>query len=729
MANPGRLIPTILPKDAPETAASSSPFSSNNKSDKLGEFPVRFVKGVGPRIAELLAAKEIRTCEDLLSYFPFKYLDQRSLDRIGALKPGKSRVTAGKILSCGIAFAGGRRRRIFEILLGDDTGVVSLKWFRFNPRQMMGSFRKGMGLLVTGEVTEFRRERQFIHPTVQIIDSDVVDEIAAPGIVPTYSQISGLGQKLLRRIVQNTFNLFSENIIDPLPEEVRLRHSFPTKEEAFREIHFPPDSASLDDLLASRTPAFRREIFEEFFLMELGLALKRRSVKRESGVSLKIGDERIGEWRRGLPFRLTGAQERVLNEIIADLREPHPMNRLLQGDVGSGKTVISLLAALAAIENGLQAALMAPTEILAEQHYLTARHLLAPFKIPIALLTSRLDPSERRRAHGRIRRGMFPLVIGTHALISDGVEFPSMALAIIDEQHRFGVLQRAALKEKGESPHLLVMTATPIPRTLAMTIYGDLDLSIIDELPPGRQKIITEIVSEKNRRQLYAVMREVLGRGEQGYIVYPLIEESEKLALKDATQMAEELKRVFPELPIALLHGKTDPEEKDRIMRSFKAGEIKLLVSTTVIEVGIDVPQATMMVIEHAERFGLSQLHQLRGRIGRGDRSSTCLLVTPTSRHDPAYRRLEVMVETQDGFRIAEEDLKIRGPGDFLGTRQSGLPELRVANLLRDYKILQVARQEAFRWIERDPHLTLYPPLRETLVRRWGQKLALAEVG
>ena len=684
------------------------------------------MKGVGPRIAEFFAAKEIQTCEDLLSYFPFKYLDQRSLEKVGSLQPGKSRVTAGRILSCGIAFTGGRRK-IFEILLGDDSGVISLKWFRFNPRQMMGGFKKGMGLLVTGEVTEFRRECQFIHPTVQILDGDVIDEIRAPGIVPTYSQIPGLGQKLLRRIVQNTFDLFSGNIIDPLPEEIR--HSLPSKEQALREIHFPPDSNGIDDLLASRTPAFRREIFEEFFLMELGLALKRRSVKKEDGVSFDIGDEKIQEWRRKLPFQLTGAQERVLDEILTDLREPHPMNRLLQGDVGSGKTVISLLAALTAIENGHQAALMAPTEILAEQHYLTARTLLAPFKIPIALLTSRLDPRERRSAHARIRKGMFPLVIGTHALISEGVAFKSLALTIIDEQHRFGVLQRAALREKGRSPHVLVMTATPIPRTLAMTIYGDLDLSIIDELPPGRQKIGTEIVPEKNRRQLYGVMREVLGRGGQGYIVYPLVEESEKLSLKDATGMAEELKRIFPEQPIALLHGRTPPEEKEAVMRSFKAGEIKLLVSTTVIEVGIDVPQATMMVIEHAERFGLSQLHQLRGRIGRGDKSSICLLVTPVSRHDPAYRRLEVMVETQDGFRIAEEDLKIRGPGDFLGTRQSGLPELRVANLLRDYKILQEAREEAFRWIEKDPHLAFHPPLRETLFRKWGGRLALAEIG
>lgn len=684
------------------------------------EYPVRFVKGVGPRIADILSEKGIATSEDLLSFFPYKYLDRRSLDRIGSVTIGRDRVTAGKILTAGVAFAGARKRRIFEILLGDDSGAVSLKWFRFHPRQMMGAFRKGMGLLVSGEVTEFRGRRQFIHPTVQVIDPDVIDQIAAPGIVPVYSQIPGLGQRPLRRIVQNALDLFVGRIPDPIPPEIRERLALSEKERSLREIHFPEEGLS---------PSLHREIFEEFFLMEVGLALKRRAVKREEGIPLAIDEAWLGKCRRHLPFELTGAQERVLAEILADLSGPHPMNRLLQGDVGSGKTVVALLAALVAIRNGFQVALMAPTEILAEQHFLTARTLLAPFQIPIALLTSRLDPGERRRCHARIARGLFPLVVGTHALITEGVRFRSLGLAIIDEQHRFGVLQRAALKEKGTNPHLLVMTATPIPRTLAMTIYGDLDLSVVDELPPGRRPIRTVVVEEKNRGLLYGLMGEVFHGGGQGYIVYPLIEESEKLALKDATRMSEELRQVFPELPIALLHGKTPPDRKDAVMRSFKAGEIRLLVSTTVIEVGIDVPAATLMVVEHAERFGLSQLHQLRGRVGRGEKPSLCLLVTSFARNVPGYRRLEVLGETEDGFRIAEEDLKIRGPGDFLGTRQSGLPELKVANLLRDYKVLQVAREEAFRWIEGDSHLTLHPPLKEALLRHWGERLALADVG
>ncbi|HEX5035858.1 MAG TPA: ATP-dependent DNA helicase RecG [bacterium] len=685
------------------------------------------MKGVGPKIAELFQTKEISTAGDLLRYFPYKYLDRRSLSKISELQPGKDKVIAGKILACGMAFAG--RRKIFEIVLGDGTGTVSLKWFRFNPRHMMGSFKKDMGLIASGEATRFRNQTQFIHPILEIIDADVVDEIAAPGIIPVYSQIQGLGQKLVRKVVANSLRMFQGNIEDPLPPEIRERLRLPHKEASLQDIHFPEPATSLETLVNHRTPAFKREIFEEFFFMELGLALKRKTLTREKGQSIDVPEEKFAEWETRLPFRLTGAQRRVLKEIADNLREPHPMNRLVQGDVGSGKTVVAMLAAMAAIEKGYQAALMAPTEILAAQHYKAAQKLFAPFKIPVALLTGSLDASEKKRAHGRIAKGMFPFVVGTHALVAEKLAFKSLGLVIIDEQHRFGVLQRATLKEKGDNPHVLVMTATPIPRTLAMTIYGDLDLSVIDEMPPGRQAIRTRLVGEKARRQLYAAVGEILSRGDQGYIVYPLIEESEKLPLRDATRMYEEIRRIFPRYQVALLHGKTPQDEKDAVMRSFKAGDIHLLISTTVIEVGIDVPNATLMVIEHAERFGLSQLHQLRGRVGRGDKPSHCLLVTGLASSNPGFRRLEVMCETADGFKIAEEDLKIRGPGDFLGTRQSGLPELRVANLIRDYKILEVARQEAFAWLERDPTLSMHAFAKETLRRRWGEKLALADIG
>jgi len=676
----------------------------------------------------LFQTKEISTAGDLLRYFPYKYLDRRSLSRIVDLKPGKDRVTAGRIMACGLAFTGGKRK-IFEIVVGDDTGTISLKWFRFNPRYMLGAFKKGMGLVVSGEATNFRGHIQFIHPILEVVDSDVVDEIAAPGIVPAYSQIQGLGQKLIRKVIAHSLKLFEGRIEDPLPTEIRERLHLPDKETALRDVHFPQEATSLENLINQRTPAFKREIFEEFFFMELGLALKRKTMTREQGISIEVDRNRLEEWESKLPFRLTGAQRRVLDEICGGLRGPHPMNRLIQGDVGSGKTVVAFLAAMAAIEQGFQAALMAPTEILAEQHYKAAQKLFAPFHIPVALLTGSLDAAEKKRAHGRIAKGLFPLVVGTHALVSEKLAFKSLGLVIIDEQHRFGVLQRAALKEKGANPHVLVMTATPIPRTLAMTVYGDLELSVIDELPPGRQPIKTQVVGEKSRRQLYATIGEILRRGEQGYVVYPLIEESEKLPLRDASRMYEELQRVFPNYQVALLHGKTPQDEKESVMRAFKSGAIQLLISTTVIEVGIDVPQATLMVIEHAERFGLSQLHQLRGRVGRGDKTSYCLLVSGMAPSNPGYRRLQVMCETNDGFRISEEDLKIRGPGDFLGTRQSGLPDLRVANLIRDYKILEVARREAFAWLERDPQLTEHPLAKETLKRRWGQKLALADIG
>ncbi|QQR80693.1 MAG: ATP-dependent DNA helicase RecG [Deltaproteobacteria bacterium] len=705
---------------------------------RTSSYPIQYVKGVGPRMAGLLAQKQIESVEDLLLYYPYRYLDQRNLLKIKELVPGQQQVTVGKIAACGVAYAG--KRRIFEILLVDSTGAMSLKWFGFYQKQMMAMYKKGMVVIVSGTVTEFRKKIQMIHPIVQVIEDvsaddevkpeeDIEPTLKAPGIVPVYSQVAGIGTRSLRRIIARLLEPFVSLVPDPIPEDIRVKLNLIPKNEALLEVHHPSPETSAEDLEKFRTPAFRREIFEEFFLMEMGLALKRRSVKREAGTSIQVASENVDAWKQGLPFQLTGAQCRVLEEIFADIAQPHPMNRLIQGDVGSGKTVVAFLTALAAIENGFQVALMAPTEILAEQHYLNARKILGSFKLPMALLTSRLTPDEKRRAQARIKKGLFPLVIGTHALIAEKVSFPNLGMVIIDEQHRFGVLQRAALKEKGNHPHVLVMTATPIPRTLSMTIYGDLDLSVIDELPPGRQKIQTKIIGEKQRRGLYQFLKTRIEAGEQAYVVYPLVEESEKLDLKDATQMSEEIQRFLPEFRIGLLHGRTPPEEKETIMRSFKAGDIHLLVSTTVIEVGIDVPNATVMVIEHAERFGLSQLHQLRGRVGRGHQASYCLLMTPVGKTAPAYQRLQVMVETEDGFKIAEEDLRLRGPGDFLGTRQSGLPDLRIANLIRDYSILKEARKEAFAWIEKDPHLMMHPPLLDVLKRRWKEKLALADVG
>ncbi|MBI4196670.1 MAG: ATP-dependent DNA helicase RecG [Deltaproteobacteria bacterium] len=734
----------IRKREGPGTVASSSrslnvnpspgrapvPLPPNRPSHNIAEIPIRFIPGVGPRIAELFLQKGIQTAEDLLYFFPYKYLDRSRLESIRNLKVGQASVV-GRVLSSGLLFFGRGKRRLFEVLLGDETGAVSLKWFHFYPQQMKGRFQKGQALLVSGEVTLYRGEPQFVHPQVELLEADLLDEVAAPGIIPTYSQISGLGQKTVRKVIRNCFERASFS--DPLPEELRTRRRLVPKKEALYGIHFPAPDSSVEELNNGRSAGHYREIFEEFFLMELGLALKRRQARGEPGIPFTIEETRRVDWQGQLPFDLTKAQRQALNEIYSDMGRGAPMNRLLQGDVGSGKTIVSLLAAVAAIENGYQVALMAPTEILAEQHCRTAQKILAPFKIPVGLLLGSQTALEKERNRSRIRRGLFSLVIGTHALISDGVQFAKLGLVIIDEQHRFGVLQRMALRQKGEEgslvPDVLVMTATPIPRTLAMTVYGDLDLSIIDEMPPGRQPTRTQVIESRNRGMLYGIIREVLERKEQGYVVYPLIEESEKLALKDATQMCEELKKILPEHRIALLHGRIVADEKETIFRKFRAGEVDLLVSTTVIEVGVDVPNATLMVIEHADRFGLSQLHQLRGRIGRGAKAGSCLLVSDYRKTENAYRRLEVMCATNDGFRIAEEDLKIRGAGDFLGTRQSGLPDLRVANLLRDYPILKVAREEAFQLIDNDPGLLSHSVLKQELLRRWKERLALSDVG
>jgi len=695
-----------------------------------------------------LAQKGIKTVEDLLSFFPYKYLDRRQLDPIGDLRTGQrtgtgQRTVIGRIVSSGIVLFR-NRRRLFEILLADQTGAVSLKWFHFYPREMQARFQKKAVLMVSGEISFYRGEPQFVHPEVQVVDEELMEEVRAPGIIPVYSQIPGLGQRTIRKIVRNGLDrngldrtgLDLFHFEEILPSEILQRHHLPSKAEALREIHFPPPERELASLNNFRSPGHLREIFEELFFVELGIAFKRQTTWREEGISFSWTPEEMKGSIATLPFRLTTAQRRALHEILVDMKTPHPMGRLIQGDVGSGKTVVALLAAIVAIRNGYQAALMAPTEILAEQHYRTATQLLKPFNLTIGLLTGSLPAPLKTKRQSGIRRGIYSLVIGTHALISEGVEFQKLGLAIIDEQHRFGVLQRAALKTKG-NPDLLVMTATPIPRTLAMTLYGDLDLSVIDEMPPGRRPIRTEVVESKNRSYLHARISEVIGRGEQVYMIYPLVEESEKLALrqgsgqalKDATRMHAELTKVFPRWRISLLHGKVPSEEKEEVMGRFKRGEVEILVATTVIEVGIDIPNATLIVIEHADRFGLSQLHQLRGRVGRGDKPSRCLLVSDYRKTEEAYRRLEVMTETQDGFRIAEEDLKIRGAGELMGTRQAGLPEFRVANLLRDQEILRLARGEAFRLVESDPLLSFHPALRNELQRKWGERMTLAEVG
>ena len=550
-------------------------------------------------------------------------------------------------------------------------------------------------------------------------------------ILPVYPLTEGLHQKSLRKIMKEIVECYATQVIEAIPAEVVKRQELLPLDQALCQVHFPESDADLRMLEQAASPGHRTLVFDDFFYLELGMALKRRGIALEEGIAFKVTHRYTREIVRLLPFQLTAAQRRVLSEIKEDLIAPHPMHRLVQGDVGSGKTIVALMAALVAVENDYQVAIMAPTELLAEQHYLTIHGWCEQVGVKAVLVTSAsLRGKKGAEPLAEISEGRAQIVIGTHAVIQERVEFHRLGLGIIDEQHRFGVLQRGLLKKKGRNPDILVMTATPIPRTLAMTVFGDLSLSVIDELPPGRTPIETIIRSETQREQVYRLIRDEIAAGRQAYVVYPLVEESEKSELKAATQMEEQLRReVFPDLRIGLLHGRLKPEEKEAVMRSFKEREMDILVATTVIEVGIDVPNATIMLVEHAERFGLSQLHQLRGRVGRGSARSRCILLAGPKRTEEARRRLQVMVETGDGFLIAEADLKIRGPGDFLGVRQAGLPDFRVGNILRDGRILEEARKEAFSLVEAHSDLNaIHPRLMAELARRWEGRLELAGI-
>jgi ATP-dependent DNA helicase RecG len=536
----------------------------------------------------------------------------------------------------------------------------------------------------------------------------------------------------LRRLMKTILDGYADELSSPIPSEMVERQDLIDFSEAFRRVHFPPEGESIDVLNLQRSDGHRRIIFDEFFFLELGMALKKRGVALETGISFKTEGHLSQKLLSQLSFQLTRAQENVLAEIRKDLAKPHPMNRLIQGDVGSGKTVVALLTCLDVIECGYQAAIMAPTEVLTEQHFLNLHRWVEPLGVKVALLTSSIKSSERENLYQRIRNGDIQLVIGTHAVIQEAVEFKCLGLAIIDEQHKFGVVQRGLLKKKGENPDILVMTATPIPRTLAMTIYGDLDVSLIDEMPPGRMPVETKVYPEPARAKVYRIVEEEVKKGRQAFVVYPLVEESEKLDLKDATRMAEHLqKEVFPAFRIGLLHGRMKSDEKEAIMIEVKEGRIQILVATTVIEVGIDIPNASVMVVEHAERFGLSQLHQLRGRIGRGRYPSKCILLAQYRSSEEAKVRLRAMEKTTDGFKIAEEDLTLRGPGEFFGIRQSGLPDFRVAHILRDTPILIEARKEAFRLVQEDPELVLpsHAGLKDILIKRWEGRMELATIG
>lgn len=692
--------------------------------------PIQYIKGVGPKLAELLKRKGITSVEDALYNIPRDYEDRRTIKPISQAKVGEKETLRGRILALGTV--GYHRRKVFEMVVGDESGSIIAKWFNVGGSYLKRKFEQGQRVIICGKVESFRNQKEMYHPDIEVIEDDENEQRDFARIVPKYSETEGLHQKTIRRIMKQVVEGYAHALPDAIPRQICRQRNLVDLAVAIERVHFPAQDDDFAALVAGKSAYHRRIVFDEFFFLELALALRRRGTLVEPGIAFQTEVQMLKKLEKVIPFRFTAAQKRVIEEIKKDMAKPHPMHRLIQGDVGSGKTVVAFCAAVVAKANGYQSAIMAPTELLAEQHYLTLHHLAEKLGVSLAFLSSSTKKSVRAALYEKIKKGAVDLVIGTHAVIQEGVEFARLGLGIIDEQHRFGVMQRATLKKKGANPDVLVMTATPIPRTLAMTVYGDLDISVIDELPPGRTPVKTKVFHEKDRPRVYEIITREIEKGYQAYVVYPLIEESEKLDLMDATRMFSHLKsEVFPHYKVALLHGRMKTEEKEEVMRRFKAKEIQILVATTVIEVGIDVPEATLMVVEHAERFGLSQLHQLRGRVGRGAASSVCVLLAQYRKSDDARQRLRVMEETNDGFRIAEEDLAIRGPGEFCGVRQSGIADFRVANIIRDASILNEAREDAFELVRTDPGLEHpdYFLLREVLKHRWKSRLELASVG
>jgi len=713
--------------------------------------PVSSLPGVGPKRAETLARRGLKSVAHLLFHLPTRFDDRRELCRIQDLEVGRRATFVARVQATeagGSRGRGGRFRRTFRALVGDETGSIMLRWFH-GVDQMRESLHKGDTLLVAGEVKRFRFDKELVHPEIErLAAAEDGADAADPGsrsepaldleslaaVVPDYPSPEGIPPRTLRGFVARAVASYADLVESHLPASLAEARALPSVPEALRAIHAPGRDADPAALRRRESPAFERLVLEELYGLEVGLALRREAHAREPGFAIPAGGPRTHAAAEGLPFRLTQAQRRSWGEIRRDLAQPHPMNRLLQGDVGSGKTVLAFLAAVATAEAGRQTALMAPTELLAEQHERTLTSLSerSAAKLRLGLLVASRPRAEREALRARLARGELDLVVGTHALVQEDLRIPRLSLAVVDEQHRFGVLQRKALAAKAEGglvPHMLVMTATPIPRTLALTVWGDLDVSVIDELPPGRAPVATHVLRAGEGRRVVERIRAAAGRGEQTYVVYPLVEETEKTDLRAATESTEKIRRAFPDLSVDLIHGRLDAAERTAAMARFEGGETDILVSTLVIEVGVDVPRATLMVVEHAERFGLAQLHQLRGRVGRGERPGTCLLVARgTSEESEA--RLAALLATTDGFAIADADLRIRGPGEFLGTRQHGkLPDLWVADLLRDARLISAAREAALETVREDPELAAHPGLRRAVEQRWGERLSLVRVG
>jgi ATP-dependent DNA helicase RecG len=727
---------------------------------------IQYVKGIGPKLAELLAGKGIQTLDDLLHYLPFRYEDRLNPRGISELQAGEMATVIAEVRTSGLFRT--RRMPIFQMTAGQ--GRTRLKCIWFNATYLRDKFKPGQIVALYGKVEQDYRggELQLTQPQFEIIGEAAEDggadsaeqKLAASleigRIVPIYES-AGQGRltsRWFRRIIHTALESLPPDLPDPIPAAVRSHLSLIPPREALQKVHWPDAGESIDDLLSSRTPAHLRLIFEELFFVELGLELKRREQKAQTGIAFQLDDRARAAIKKILPFHPTAAQKRVLKEIASDMEKPFPMRRLLQGDVGSGKTIVAFEAAIIAMENGYQVALMAPTEILAQQHYFSARRILESAGYRVVLLTGSMEDDRKRQTRRHIAQGNAQLVIGTHALIEQKVEFDKLGMVIVDEQHRFGVLQRFKLMKKTKDdrvatgaspgtaeqsslaspePDVLVMTATPIPRTLALTLYGDLDVSVIDEMPPGRTPIITRCVSDERSPEVWDFVRKQAAAGHQTYVVYPVIEENEETELKAAMKMYKELsQKIFPDLRVGVLHGRMEPDLKEQVMRVFQKGEMDILVATTVIEVGVDVANATMMVIEHAERFGLAQLHQLRGRIGRGAAKSYCVLMTGGKVSEDGERRLDAMVRTSDGFQIAELDLELRGPGEFFGTRQAGMPSFQVANLIRDRQLLEAAKREAA-MVLAGPNSEISQAEIDAALRhmrtRWHKSYGLVEVG
>ncbi len=695
---------------------------------------LQFIKGVGPRRAEALAEAGLLVLEDLLLRLPIRYEGRSRFQPIGGVRPGETVSVVGQVLSSGVRSTRRRGFQVFEMLLEDDTGNIRAVFF--NQAFLKGVFEVNQHAILFGKVE--RRPSgglQFTNPQYEIVDDEStssveksVELIHTGRIVPVYERVGPVTPKMLRRIVHTGLGRLPDATDDPLPEPLRRELGLPERRQALIDAHFPSSDESLDQLNQFRSPAQRRLIFEEFFAFQVGLAVKRKeNDTRQKPLTIRV-DDRI---RRAaldvLPFRLTDGQRQALKEIVGDLQRPQPMNRLLQGDVGSGKTIVALLAALVTMENGFQVAVMSPTELLAEQHFLTLSRLLTKTRFRVVRLTGTMGASSKRSAWDQLATGETQLAVGTHALVQEAVSFKSLGLVVIDEQHRFGVVQRATLREKGLDPDVLVMTATPIPRTLALTAYGDLDTSVIRDLPPGRQPVTTKVRPETHREETYRFVESEVAKGRQAYVVFPLVEESSKIDLKAATEMAEYLRSTaFADRRVALLHGRMKTAERDAVMRAFVDHDVDILVATAVIEVGVDVPNASVMLVEHAERFGLAQLHQLRGRVGRGAYRSHCVLMYRHPLSDLARARLDALAETTDGFELSERDLQLRGPGDFFGTRQSGLPTLRVGDLLRDHRIMEEARSAAHAWLHSS---SATHDLLQDVKRGWAERFGLVGVG